>query len=125
MNGENKMKTKMIFLVITVFVVSLSTYNLSGQTGYSGEQDTTQNMTQDEMNKQNADDQERIDNARDAKKETKAASKKTQQINRDAMDASRETSKAYREEKKAQKARNNATKQAKKAEDARRKSDSN
>jgi hypothetical protein len=125
MKGQNKMKTKKFFLLFTFSVVLIFTYPLFGQVRNSGKQDSSQNITQDDLKGQQSIDKERMDNAKDAKKQTKANSKRTQQVNRDAMDASRESSKAYRDEKKAQKARAKATKQNDKAVDARNKSDRN
>lgn len=124
MQGHLKMNTKKLFLTIAFSAVSLLTYSLYGQIGSSASNDTTQ-VTREELKQQKASDKARMDDAKDARKETRSDAKVTQQVNRDAMNASRESKKAYRNEKQAQKSRKNADKQAKKASDARLKSDNN
>lgn len=119
------MKSKKLYLTLAFSALSLITYNLSGQIGSPDVKDTTEATASEEFKQQQADDKERLDNAKEARKETKSDAKITQQVNRDAMKASKESKKAYRSEKQAQKSRSSATKQAKKAADARDKSDSN
>lgn len=123
MQERNQMKIKRIILTLAIIAMPLSTYVLYGQTGNS--QDTSGLITKYEQKQQQERDKQRLDNATEAKKETKADARHTQRVNKDAMNASHESKKAYRAEKKAQKARKNSTDQNKKAEDARRKSDRN
>jgi flagellar hook assembly protein FlgD len=118
------MNTKKLFLTFAISAVSLLSYNVYGQIGTSNSNDTVQSARQ-ELKEHQAADKTRIDDANNARKQTRSDAKVTQRVNRDAMDASREAKKAYRNEKKAQKARKNADKQAKKAADARDKSDNN
>lgn len=117
------MKVKKLLLTLVIMVMPLSMVVLYGQTGTS--QDTSVINTKYEQKQQQERDKQRLNDASEAKKETKADAKHTQQVNKDAMNASRESKKAYRAEKKAQKARKNSTDQNKKALDARTKSDSN
>lgn len=124
MQGTHKMNTKKLFLTIAFSAVSLLTYNLYGQIGSSNSNDTTQ-TAREELKQHQAADKARMDDAKDARRDTRSDAKVTQQVNKDAMNASRESKKAYRNEKQAQKSRKNADKQAKKAADAREKSDSN
>lgn len=77
------------------------------------------------LQQQESKDKYRMDNAKDAKKETRAKSKQVNRVARDASDASNQSKKALKSEKKAQRSRKNANSQAKKASDARDKSDRN
>lgn len=117
MQGQNKMKTKKLFLTLLFSALTFLTYNIYGQTG-SQDQKNEYSQTKES-------DNDRLEKAKAAKKQARADSKVTQKKNRDAMAASRESNKEYRSEKQAQKSRSNATKQAKKAADAREKSDNN
>jgi hypothetical protein len=119
------MKIKRFFLTMALSALSLSTFVLYGQTGSTQAQDTSSLITKYEQKQQQERDKQRLNDASEAKKETKADARQTQRVNKEAMDASKESKKAYRAEKKAQKARKNSTEQTQKAVDARKKSDRN
>ena len=124
------MKLRSSILTITLSAMSLCTFQLYGQTGEvsKSEQhraDSLANQKKEMAQEQKAIDEVKMDNVKDASKETKKIAKEAQRVEREASAASRESKNALKAEKKAQKSRKAADKQAQKAEDARVKSDKN
>jgi hypothetical protein len=70
-------------------------------------------------------DHDRMSDAKDDRRETRARSKEAKRVERDASRAARESRIQVRTERRAQRSRNEATRQAKRAADAREKSDKN
>jgi hypothetical protein len=87
--------------------------------------DSVEVATQRADQLQKTNDENRLNEAKLDRKQTRAKSKDAKRIEQDASNAARESRVAVRSERKAQKARKQATKQAKRAADARAKSDKN
>lgn len=125
------MNIKTIFSLFSLLIITLIAVNSYGQDPVNMQNkekargDSLQKMN-DYLNKnQETRDAYRMDNAKEAKKVSKAKSKRVQQIENDADNASDQSKKALRAEKKAQSSRKKANQQARKASDARDKSDRN
>ena len=127
------MKTHRIFLTLTLSGFVLLAGDLFGQdqpqmSWAEHERIDSVQATRDKehvIQAQKADDQNRMDDAKRAQRETRADAKETQRIDREARKAAREARLALRAERKAQKARKDADKQSDDAERAKTKSDKN
>jgi hypothetical protein len=129
--GQISMKFKTVIVTVGLFALSLFACELYGQEGVElskSEQERIDSQAKKDVQvqeQQSSDNKEAMDNAKDAKVESKANAKEAQRVGRDATAASRESKKALQMERKAQKARKNADSQSQKASDARDKSDDN
>jgi hypothetical protein len=120
------MKLKTIFLTLTMGALSLFTSDLYAQESstVSGSTDSAQAMYRnDQAALEKANDEEKMADIKDARRETKAKAKEARRVEREASAAARESKNALRAERRAQKARKQADKQAKKAEKARERAD--
>lgn len=88
-------------------------------------EDSVETVTRKEAQTQNAKDQNRMEDAKFDRKQTKAKAENAQRIEKDAKDAARESRFALRAERRAQKSRKEANRQAEKAAEAREKSNNN
>ena len=117
-----------IFSFIAATLLSFESFGqdpLDLKTRENARADSIRRIDQNLQNQQQSKDKYRMDNAKDASKETKAKAKEAKRVGRDATDASDQSKKALKQEKKAQRTRSKANQQAKKASDARDKSDNN
>ena len=126
------MKINTIILTLTLGGLSLATSELYGQERAdmtSGEQhrsDSLQTMYRNEqVQSQKENDEDRLDNARVARRETKAKAKEARRVEAEANSAAKESKIALRQEKMAQRNRRQADAQAEKASKARDKADRN
>jgi len=87
--------------------------------------DSVEAVTLMEEQAQSTKDKNRMADAKEDRKQTKAKAENAQRIESDANDAARESRYAVRAERKAQKSRKQANKQAEKAAQAREKSNNN
>jgi len=126
------MKLKTIILTLTISVLSLCTVELYGQE--KAELSKAEQARMDSLRKLHIKEQaqtqeeknsDRMTNAVNDRKTTKANAKEAKRVGKDADDAARESKGALKAEKKAQKARKQADKQAKKAAKARKTSNDN
>jgi len=121
------MKLRTVILTFIVSALSLFTCELYAQE--TNEMSDRQKAASDSIQKahemQNKLDRNAIDDAKEAKNETKIKEKEAVRIKRDASDASVQSKKALKMEKNAQKSRRSADQQSKRASDARDKSDNN
>jgi len=117
-----------MFSLLTATLLSIESYGQAPDNLKQRERaraDSIRKIDQNLQQKQESKDKYRMDNAKDASKETKARAKQEKRVARDASDASDQSKKALKDEKKAQRSRKKADQQAKKASEARDKSDRN
>jgi hypothetical protein len=126
------MKINRIFLTMTLAGLSVLTGSLHAQdlTGMKTDQEVYDSVQTARHEKRSATaqkvaDENRMLDARNAQKETKAIAKEARRVDREASAAAREAKMAYRSERKAQKARKDADKQSRKADRAKNISDRN
>jgi hypothetical protein len=124
------MKANTIFTILVTVVALLPRYaHTQDRDTMSKVQiakmDSTDSANQKADQLQKTNDETRMAEVKQDRKQTRAKSKDAQRVEREASDAARESKAAVRTEKKAQKSRKEATKQAKPAADAREKSDKN
>ena len=128
------MKISRFFLTVTVSGLALITGELYAQDYLEGAVRTDQQVSdslqtakhQEELIiAQKAVDEDKMMDAKEAHKETKAIAKETRRIDREASAAAREAKMAYKAERKAQKARKDADRQSRKAVRAKDISDKN
>lgn len=127
------MKTKRLFLTVTLVGLTLLTGKVAGQDQALMSRSEHQRMDSVQVVKDKAevaqaqreDDANRMADAKEARRKTKAAAKETKRVDRDANAAAREAKMALRAESKAQKARQDADRQSRKATKAKERSDNN
>jgi len=125
------MKIRTIIPILFLFTGMLLSFVSYGQSPVNLKEreqaraDSIRKLDQDLKQQQETKDKNRMDNAKDENKETRAKAKQSKRIERDASNASDATKKALKDERKAQRARKKANQQAKKASEARDKSDRN
>jgi hypothetical protein len=125
------MKTKNVFsrlIIGSLFLLPLAAYAQDRSTMSKDQidkMDSVELATMKAGELQKANDQNRMDEAKLNRKQTKAKAKDAKRVEEEASNAARESKAELRAEKKAQKSRKEATKQAKTASDARDKSNEN
>ena len=114
--------------VAATFMCTTQTFAQSGSDMTHAERDkkdSVETATLMEAQTQDTRDKNRMADAKEDQKRTKAKAKNAQRIESDANDAARESRYAVRAERKAQKSRKQADKQEEKAAQAREKSNNN
>lgn len=117
-----------IFSLIAIMLLSFESFGQSPVNFKEREQaraDSIRKVDRDLKKRQESKDKYRMNNAKDASKETKEKARELKRVERDASNASDQAKKALKDEKKAQRSRKKANDQAKKASEARDKSDRN
>jgi hypothetical protein len=117
------MKLKTVILSLTLSAPVLFAGELLAQDQRADSIQAVNNAIEVKVQEEN--DAERLSDAKDERRRTKAKAKEAARVEREASDAARESKNALRTEKKAQKARKQADAQAKKASKARTKSEKN
>jgi hypothetical protein len=123
MQGNRTMKLKTVILSLTLSAPVLFAGELLAQDQRADSIQAVNNAIEVKVQEEN--DAERLSDAKDERRRTKAKAKEAARVEREASDAARESKNALRTEKKAQKARKQADAQAKKASKARTKSEKN
>ena len=117
-----------IFFLAVITLLSFESYAQNPVNLREREQvraDSIRKVDRDLRKQQESKDKNAMNDAKDARKETKGKAKELKRVERDASNASDQAKKALKDEKKAQRARKEANKQAKKALEAKDKSDRN
>jgi len=125
------MKKRIIIPIFSLIAITLLSFESYGQATVNLKEreqvraDSIRSIDLDLKRLQESKDNYRMNDVKDASKETKEKARELKRIERDASDASRQSKRALKNEKKAQRSRKKADKQAKKALEARDKSDRN